>query len=79
MANQSIYSAFERMWMHITAKLNTKVTQYAQPTEPINAVDGDFWIDTNEDSITQKKVYEQPTIPTNGKDGEFWIDTSDLI
>jgi hypothetical protein len=79
MANQSIYSAFERMWQHVSAKLNTKVTQYAQAEEPVNAVDGDFWIDTNEDSITQKKVYEQPFMPAEGKDGEFWIDTSDLI
>lgn len=78
MANQSIYSAFERMWQHITAKLNTKATQYAQAEEPVGAVDGDFWIDTNEDSITQKKVYEQPFMPAEGKDGEFWIDTSDL-
>lgn len=78
MANQSIYAAFERMWQHITAKLSTKATQYAQAEEPVGAVDGDFWIDTNEDSITQKKVYEQPFMPAEGKDGEFWIDTSDL-
>lgn len=77
MANQSIYTAFERMWQHILAKLNTKVTQYAQSSEPTSAVDGDFWIDTNEDNIDQKKVYEQPTTPV-GNDGDFWIDTSDI-
>ena len=48
MINQSIYAAFERMWQHILAKLNTKVTQYAQSTEPTGAVDGDFWIDTSD-------------------------------
>lgn len=78
MANHSIYAAFERMWQHILAKLNTKVTQYAQSSEPTGAVDGDFWIDTNEDNIDQKKIYEQPAMPV-GKDGDFWIDTSDLI
>ena len=50
----------------------------SSPNEPENAIDGQFWIDTNEDNIETKKIYEQSTVPSGSKDGDFWIDTSDL-
>ena len=52
---------------------------YTQPTAPVDAVDGDFWIDTSESTYAQKKIYESPTEPQNSQDGDLWIDTSDMI
>ena len=51
---------------------------YAQSKEPTGAVNGDFWIDTSVDSVTQKKFYAQSAEPEESNDGDFWIDTSDL-
>lgn len=52
---------------------------FSQDTEPTDAVNGDFWIDTSEDTYAQKKIYESYTEPSNSQDGDLWIDTSDLL
>lgn len=52
---------------------------FSQDTEPTDAVNGDFWIDTSEDTYAQKKIYESYTEPSSSQDGDLWIDTSDLL
>lgn len=59
--------------------INNDEDFYTQPTEPADAVNGDFWIDTSEDTYAQKKIYESYTEPSNSQDGDLWIDTSDLL
>lgn len=59
--------------------VNNEEDFYTQPTEPIEAINGDFWIDTSESTYAQKKIYESPIEPKNSQDGDLWIDTSDMI
>lgn len=59
--------------------VNNEEDFYTQPTEPTEAIDGDFWIDTSESTYAQKKIYESPIEPQDSQDGDLWIDTSDMI
>lgn len=52
---------------------------FAQSVEPIEAVNGDFWVDTSESTYAQKKIHESPTEPIDSQDGDLWIDTSDMV
>lgn len=59
--------------------VNNEEDFYTQSTEPTEAIDGDFWIDTSESTYAQKKIYESPIEPQDSQDGDLWIDTSDMI
>lgn len=59
--------------------INNDEDFYTQPTEPTEAVDGDFWVDTSESTYVQKKIYESPIEPQNAQDGDMWVDTSDMV
>lgn len=48
---------------------------FAQDTEPTQAVDGDFWIDTSITPAAVQKFYSQTEEPSEAIEGDFWIDT----
>lgn len=74
--SQVVGKIFNLVLEMIEAKQNKAVSSLTEPTE---AVDGDFWIDTSESTYAQKKIHESPTEPQNSQDGDLWIDTSDMV
>lgn len=76
----------------LTAGLATKPRIYAQTTQPVGAVNGDLWIDTDDSNKLYTwngsnwiyraipigaKVYRQPSAPAAGNTGDLWFDSDD--
>jgi hypothetical protein len=66
MANQSIYKAFERMWMHINAKIGNKAD--AESVAYIDTYDGSTDVEA-EMTVLELKEYVDSSMPTFTLDG----------